>query len=105
MARKIETAMLNAIKANRAVHLANTAVLVDAGNLVVTLHGNSIARRTGTQWSWSLAGWNTPTTRSRVNAIAREFGLYRVTTKGGCAHAIRQDHSQFPIRDDEWVQQ
>jgi len=104
--RKIEQAMIDAIKANRNWQSSNTAVTLSMTStpvLVVTLHGNPIARRVGEHWSWSLAGWNTPTTRSRVNAIARAFNLYRVTTKAGLPFAIRHDHSMFPIDECEWV--
>lgn len=38
------------------------------------LHGNAIAKHESGDILVSLAGWNTPTTRDRVNAVAVESG-------------------------------
>lgn len=72
--RKIEQEMVAAIKAGKNWHKDNTrvipAVMPEGLSLVIQLHGNDIAKRSTTGvWSFSLAGWNTPTTRSRINAI------------------------------------
>lgn len=39
------------------------------GVICVYLHGNNIAVFDGKKWLYSLCGWNTPTTRSRLNAL------------------------------------
>lgn len=43
----------------------------------VWLHGNLIARLTNhrTELELTLAGWNTPTTRERLNGIMEVFGI------------------------------
>jgi hypothetical protein len=72
--RQIEKDMLAAIKAGREFKQANTQVH-HAGPIVeVYLHGNLIARRDtadaqAPEWRFNLQGWNTPTTRSRLNAL------------------------------------
>lgn len=84
--RKIEQQMLGAIRAQleecrycadlpRPEKLGNTYVAAERHNggeahIVVALHGNRIAyiHQDGTV-RITLAGWNTPTTRSRLNAI------------------------------------
>ncbi len=88
--RKIEEAMNRAINSGRNWHGDNTAVIhADDTHMEVTLHGNRIAQRVHingtTKWYISLAGWNTSTTKSRLNAILREqLGpRYTLYTKRG----------------------
>ncbi len=87
--RKIEQQMIAAIKTGRAFSLGNTRVTVnkreDSATITsVYLHDNLIAQNgaDGT-WGFKLCGWDTPTTRSRVNAIMRAVcegnpGVHRV---------------------------
>lgn len=49
----------------------------------VYLHGNMIAQYSGDAWGFKMAGWATPTTKSRINAIAESFGREGVYTKAG----------------------
>ena len=49
----------------------------------VYLHGNLIAQNGVTGWGFKMAGWTTPTTKSRINAIAESFGREGVYTKSG----------------------
>ncbi len=76
--RKIERQMVAAIKAMKNFHSGNTAVVIETTQhekrALVALHGNRIAEVyvDGTV-KVTLAGWPTATTRSRVNAILREF--------------------------------
>lgn len=75
--RKIEKQMLSAILTGKEFRSANTVVTVRKRSDGVTitsveLHGNLIAQASsydGDMWGFKLCGWNTPTTRSRVNAI------------------------------------
>lgn len=55
------------------------------GELVtsVYLHDNLIAQNGVTGWGFCMAGWPTPTTKSRINSIAKAFGHAGVYTKGG----------------------
>jgi len=73
--RKIETLMNQAISDNATWSLANTAVtLNDAGESEVFLHGNLIARIGETFVQLFDGGWQTVTTKSRLNAILKTHG-------------------------------
>lgn len=61
--------MCNAFESRHAWQESNTAVIVDDGVVNVALHGNVIARREGAYRYCTLAGWDTVTTRSRLNAL------------------------------------
>jgi hypothetical protein len=68
--RKIETLMNQAISDNATWSLANTAVtLNDAGESEVFLHGNLIARIGENFVQLFDGGWQSVTTKSRLNAI------------------------------------
>lgn len=50
----------------------------------VRLHGHTIAKRIEGKVAISLAGWNTVTTRDRVNAVLIRLGLdFRVAQRDG----------------------
>ncbi len=98
MSKKIEQAMIAAIKAGKEWKRANTYVL-SGSNTYVRLHGNVIARRIdGGPWEFNLCGWNTPTTRSRINAIAREFGRQPVQQYRGEPTVTVQDPDEKNYR-------
>ena len=77
--RKIEEEMVRAIARGSNLHKGNTSVEVDdgvPGMCTVRLHGNMIASVPigfGNSMQFTLAGWNTPTTRSRVNALIGQY--------------------------------
>ena len=92
--RKIEERMVEALQQGKSLSLANTRVTrrqkTEVGNAsTVYLHGNLIAvvywnehRKGPMNRAYSvdsidctLAGWGTVTTRSRLNAICRGFGM------------------------------
>ena len=104
MSRKIEDQMIAAIRAGKTFKSGNTEVIPSAnGATEVKLHGNTIIRYVPTVgWEWSLAGWNTPTTRSRINAAVRAFnwdiGVY---CKGHRAYATGPE--QLPVHNYQWV--
>lgn len=77
--REIEIKMNNAIERRRNWSLSNTKVLVLFGVVYVYLHDNLIMKmsRNGVKY-YSIAGWNTPTTRSRLRALG-----CNVTTRRG----------------------
>lgn len=61
----------------------NTRVYQDSeGATILALHGNPIARRSGTSIQITTAGWNTLTTRERLNGLP---GV-RVYSKRGQLH-------------------
>ena len=81
--RKIETEMQNALCNRVNWSKANTSVSVDnEGNQFVTLHGNLIAQISNFgDIKLSSCGWQTVTTKSRLNAILDTFlsgiGVYQ----------------------------
>lgn len=103
MSRKIEDQMIAAIRAGKPFKSGNTSVAQEVDGTYVFLHGNLIAAigsaKLGT--AWTLAGWNTPTTRSRINALARAFNWRGVYNKDGMPRVSGAD--QTPILSTEWV--
>ena len=96
---KIELKMLETIRNQRdAVALRKASRLTNKlGNTTITtglreddvvittvyLHGNIIAQGDAFSWGFKLAGWPSPTTKSRINALANYFGFHGVSTKAG----------------------
>lgn len=74
--RKCESIIRQAALSGKSVSTRNTAISHHAGEYTVYLHGNAIAHgRTGhLPSSFRLAGWNSVTTRSRLNALG--VGVY-----------------------------
>lgn len=73
--RKIERDMIAAIRAGKSKVIGNTQVSVEPVVTRVFLHGNHIAtlRNNLERVEFTLAGWPTPTTRSRINALLQTF--------------------------------
>ena len=71
--RKIESLMNAAIKANKNWTNANTSVTTDDGVSTVYLHGNKIAEVGDAFVRIFDGGWQSNTTKSRLNAIINEF--------------------------------
>ena len=77
--RKIEQQMINAIKSETDWKSGNTKVINffnDGDKCVVSsvfLHGNKIAEVTDTDMTIFDGGWQTNTTKSRLNALINEF--------------------------------
>ena len=74
MARKIEIAMCSAVQSGKDFHKANTSVSHNEGVAVVRLHGNKIAEVGDDFITLFDGGWQTTTTKSRINALLAEFG-------------------------------
>lgn len=83
--RIVEKNMIEAIRNGKSCKLGNTSVFSEGGISKVYLHGNHIATIGETNIQVSLAGWPTPTTKSRINAITRTFtnsrGVYTQKSK------------------------
>jgi hypothetical protein len=73
--RKIESQMNAAIKAGKDFKVANTQVIACSNVSDVYLHGNLIARIGETWIELFDGGWQSNTTKSRLNAILQEFGI------------------------------
>lgn len=76
--RKIEQSIIRAIRAHKSISAGNSAVrsvTSDNGEKLSTviLHGSMVAVVGSNEVCVSLANWNTRTTRSRINAVLREF--------------------------------
>ena len=73
--RKIEQQMCAAVQSNKNWQSGNTSVHFDeeSGVSVVRLHGNKIAEIDDTSMTIFDGGWQTNTTKSRLNALCEEF--------------------------------
>jgi len=71
--RKIETQMIAAIKADKNWSSGNTQVVTNMGVSTVYLHGNKIAMVDDTSLTLFDGGWQSVTTKSRLNALCDEF--------------------------------
>lgn len=73
--RKIERMMADAIRERRSFQCRNTRVDIQGDEVVVSLHGNEIARLRGSFLTVSSCGWRTSTTKSRLNAVLQAVGF------------------------------
>ena len=73
--RKIESQMCSAIQSNIDWQSGNTSVHFDpeTGVSVVRLHGNKIAEVSDNDMTIFDGGWQSNTTKSRLNALCTEF--------------------------------
>ena len=72
--RKIEENMIVAVKRNKNWSSGNTTVRTDDNNESrVFLHGNHIATKTKDDLIVFDGGWQSNTTKSRLNALCQEF--------------------------------
>jgi len=71
--RKIERQMNNAIRTGRNFSSANTSVNHDSEGANVYLHGNHIATVKDNSILLFDGGWQSNTTKSRLNALCYEF--------------------------------
>ena len=73
--RKIEQKMCDAVQSNKDWQSANTSVHFDpeTGVSIVRLHGNKIAEVSDTDMTIFDGGWQTVTTKSRLNALCDYF--------------------------------
>ena len=73
--RKIESQMIAAIQSNKNWQSANTSVHFneETGTSIVRLHGNKIAEVTDNDMTIFDGGWQSNTTKSRLNALCDAF--------------------------------
>ena len=99
--RKIETQMCQAIQSNKNWKSGNTEVVTNDTTSNVYLHGNLIATVTDTDMTIFDGGWQSNTTKSRLNALIDRF--CNAVTDG----VFQKDYCWF-IRDNnvtrEWEQ-
>ena len=93
--RQIERDMISAIKLGKCWRKANTEVYTNDNNAsLVYLHGNHIATVTYNKVSIFDGGWQSVTTKSRLNALLSELC-------GGVNKGVYQNKFEWFIRDDE----
>jgi len=71
--RKIESQMCDAIQSNKDWKSGNTQVITIEGVSFVYLHGNQIATIDEDSMTIYDGGWQSVTTKSRLNALCDEF--------------------------------
>ena len=71
--RKIEQQMIAAIQANKNWSSGNTQVVTNCGVSTVYLHGNKIALVDNNSLTLFDGGWQSVTTKSRLNALCDAF--------------------------------
>lgn len=91
--RKIEDKVCGAFAWHREASLDNTRS--DGNHLY--LHGNMIAKWVDGEVYFSLAGWNTVTTRSRISAVALILHKQGVSCKRGVPY-----HNGVEISTEGW---
>ena len=101
--RKIEAKMVAAVLAGGRMKDGNTEVVTGASLFAcqivtsVYLHGNLIAQNGGKGWGINLRGWNTPTTRSRVNALLQGLGFPAGSTASKVRRISTESRSAITI--------
>ena len=73
--RKIETQMIAAVHGNKNWSSGNTQVVTNCGVSTVYLHGNKIAMIDDNSMTIFDGGYQTKTTKSRLNALRDEFRI------------------------------
>lgn len=73
--RKIEKQIIDAIRNNKDLKVANSEVISYTNSSDVYLHGNLIARIGETWMELFDCGYQTATTKSRLNALLSAFGM------------------------------
>lgn len=79
--RKITEQALNAFVEGRNFKKANMEVAVVGDNVYMYLHQNCIAKRDGETVQISNAGWESPTTKERLNALTDYYGEFKIYQK------------------------
>jgi hypothetical protein len=77
----------------------NTVVSAKGYNKAIFLHGNCIFRTVENYYGFSLCGWNTNTTRERLNGILSKFNSY-IKQKNWNLFYIHNG-KEFPINENE----
>jgi len=97
MARKVGIDSAAAFFAGDKFSRGNTKVIIDEGTVRLTLHDNLIAEREldnpKRQFCATLAGWNTVTTRDRLNSLGCSFTQFD----------FDPFHDGVPVDDDQWI--
>lgn len=82
--RTIEKNMIRAIENKKNFNDSNTQVTHENEETTIRLYGNKIATIKGKELSVRSAGWETNTTKSRLNAILSHFNKPRINQNNFC---------------------
>lgn len=82
--RTIEKNMIAAINNGKNFRSKNTSVSHDNNETTIRLYGNRIATIKGNELSVRSAGWETYTTKSRLNSILSHFNKPKISQKKFC---------------------
>ncbi len=93
--RQITREAVAAFNRNENFKLSNTEVKADCTGTRLYLFGNLIARKTGNRLQVTLCGYNTTTTRERLNGLP---GVKCLSRKG------QAFINGKPVSNNEWVQ-
>jgi len=101
--------MCAAVQSNADWQSANTSVHFDpeTGVSVVRLHGNKIAEVSDTDMTIFDGGWQTTTTKSRLNALCQEFciageGVFQKDFKWFVRKFVGQNGTQKVFVNEEF---
>jgi hypothetical protein len=101
--RKITKQALKAFTNGQSFRLDNTEVTPNAnGSVTLLLHGNPIARRVGSAVWVTTGGWDTTTTKERINAVLQAHGKRAHHVKGQLMLHCKTDASSQPW-DGSWI--
>ena len=107
--RKIEQQMNLAVKQGKNWTSGNTSVMTDSDNISrVYLHGNHIATIDGDSVTLYDGGWQSNTTKSRLNALCDEFciageGVYQENFKWYVSRFVGQAGQSKVYNADDFV--
>ena len=82
--KTIEKNMIDAINNGKNFNSKNTSVSHDNNETTIRLRGNRIATIKGNELNVRSAGWETNTTKSRLNSILSHFNKPAISQKNFC---------------------
>lgn len=71
--RKIEQNIVKALRSGNYLNKGNTEVRFYKDTMTVKLHGNTVAESDGKTIRLNWCGWDTPTTKSRLNCVLNVY--------------------------------
>lgn len=99
--RKITLKTVNAFMNGQNMTSGNVSVLATGNGIEYRLHGNLIARKDGELIYIKDAGWQTATTKDRLNAILDHCSAPRIFQKD-FAWYYSEDDKKMPFESNTW---
>lgn len=95
-ASNTDVLLYDGVVSTRANTMVSTRIRYDGEKVTnVYLHGNMIASYSTGNWGFTLQGWNTPTTKSRINALALHYGRAGVHQSKGKLFSGEKEINEF----------